>query len=91
MITAAVVTVCVVQLISICTIFKVSHALIRPLRKLNTKMKEVMMDEGADNDLTTQVNVKSTSQEISKLYTVFTDLIKDKKFSENDFLKNPDS
>lgn len=26
-------------------IFKTSHALIRPLRKLNTKMREVMMDD----------------------------------------------
>ena len=32
-----------------CVIFRTSHSLIRPLRKLNTKIKEVMVDDEQGN------------------------------------------
>lgn len=55
-------------------IFKTSHALIRPLRKLNTKMREVMMDDeqGEPSELKPD---QDSSQEISDLYRSFNDLI----------------
>ena len=87
----ATLTILLVWILSICAIFRVSHSLIRPLRKLNTKMQEVMGDEGGEADFSSLTSGQSTSEEITKLYTVFADLIKDKQFSQNDFLKNPDS
>ena len=58
-------------------IFKTSHALIRPLRKLNTKMREVMMDD--EQGLTSELKTGAdSSQEISALYRSFGDLIQDK-------------
>ena len=55
-------------------IFKTSHALIRPLRKLNTKMKEVMMDDdqGEPSELKAD---DDSSLEITLLYQSFQDLI----------------
>ena len=44
---------------------------------------------GMNQDLLTAN--KESSYEISQLYDVFKDLIQDKQFSQNDFLKNPDT
>ena len=73
-----------------CVFFRTSHSLIRPLRKLNTKIKEVMVDDEQGN---TQSELKvddDSSKDITELYRVFRDLIQDKQFSQNRFLKNSD-
>ena len=62
-------------------IFKTSHGLIRPLRKLNTKMKEVMLDETRGSHQSNLKSGEDSSYEISELYNVFKDLIQDKQFS----------
>ena len=51
-------------------IFKTSHALIRPLRKINRKMREVMMDDeqGEPSELKED---DDSSVEISLLYESF--------------------
>lgn len=61
----------------------------RPLRRLNEKMKEVVIssDAGVSNDLK-QVEA---SREIVSLYSMFSDLIQDRMFSQNTFLKRDDS
>lgn len=78
------------SLIVFVVIFKTSHALIRPLRILNTKMREVMMDDehGESSELKAD---NDSSQEIRDLYRSFKDLIQDKQFSQSNFLKKPSS
>ena len=67
-----------------CAIFKTSHTLIKPLRNLNSKMQEVMIGQENDNMAKHGLTAgKNTSQEISELYDVFTDLIQDRQFSQN--------
>ena len=72
----------ILTFVSLCvmvSIFKTSHALIRPLRILNTKMKEVMMEDGRGGMNQTSLTAnKESSYEISQLYDVFKDLIQDK-------------
>ena len=52
-------------------IFMLAHKLIRPIRVLNDKMKEILSTENADNEL----QEEESSEEITKLYTIFKDLI----------------
>ena len=59
----------------------------RPLRKLNLRMKDVLA-EGMKRDL--EVG-KQSSFEIGKLYESFNELIKTKKFENNDFMDKPDA
>ena len=64
-------------LVSICiviSIFKTSHVLIRPLRKLNTKMREVMVELSRGKTSGLQPD-EDSSHEISILYSIFKDLI----------------
>ena len=67
--------------------FKMTHRIIRPLRTINQKMREVI-NEGMKRDL---VTIENSCLEISKLYQVFQQLIKTKKFENNDFEDKEDS
>ena len=80
MITICAIASLVIIFISICTffgIFQTSHILIRPLRKLNTKMLEVMYDDGKQGMQAQELKSAGddSSYEISKLYSIFKDLI----------------
>ena len=75
-------------------IFATAHHVIRPLRKLNSRMTVINADNemgggGADFSLKFDEE-KETSQEIQTLYKVFGDLIQDRQFSQNAFLKRSD-
>lgn len=58
-----------------CVIFKTSHSLIRPLRKLNTKISEVMVDDVQGKTQSELKIDEDSSQDITELYRVFRDLI----------------
>ena len=80
-IVASVVLIIISILTYIC-IFQTSHILIRPLRKLNTKMLEVMVDEVKTGMQAQELKAEEDSSfEISALYSIFKDLIQDKQFS----------
>ena len=64
-------------------IFQTTHRMIRPLRQLNERMLEIL-EEGS-NDIT-EITVADSCHEIKQLVKMFIGLIKDKQFSNNDFL-----
>lgn len=76
----------IIALLTLFCIFSTIHRLIRPLRVLIEKMKEIMSSENPDNEL----KEEGSSLEIAALYKVFHDLIQDKLFSQNAFLQRPD-
>ena len=58
------------------------------MRVLIDKMNEIMItDQNPDSEL----KEEGSSLEMAALYKVFHDLIQDKLFSQNAFLKRPDS
>ena len=67
--------------------FETSHYIIRPLRMLNNKMRDIL-DTALDVEL---VNEEESSQELTDLYEVFTSLISTKKFENNDFMFKTDA
>ena len=72
----------VISILTYLCIFQTSHILIRPLRKLNTKMLEVMVDEVKTGMQAQELKAEEDSSfEISALYSIFKDLIQDKQFS----------
>ena len=71
-----------------CVSFKISHCIFRPLRRLNMRMHNVIVD-GMKRDLDDD-DVES-SKEIGGLYEVFKSLIKTKKFENNDFMEKEDA
>jgi hypothetical protein len=68
--------------------FKISHCIFRPLRKLNMKMRNIIVD-GMKRDLDSEDG--ESSKEIGRLYEVFRSLIKTKKFENNDFMEKEDA
>ena len=69
-----VVAAAVIFLIFVCTIvciFQTVHRLIRPLRKLNEQMVEVMSAGGVDNG----IHGSASSKELQSLSSAFHDLI----------------
>ena len=76
----------IIALATLCCIFSMIHKLIRPLRVLIEKMKEIMSSENPDSEL----KEEGSSLEMAALYKVFHDLIQDKLFSQNAFLQRPD-
>lgn len=73
--------------IAVVMAYGTSHYIIRPLRQLNQKMRDIM-SAGIDRDL--EEEEESSSKELSKLYQVFNSLISNKKFENNDFMTKPD-
>ena len=73
----AAVVLTIVSIITVLSIFQISHVLIRPLRKLNTKMREVLDDIAKGKSSGLQPD-EDSSFEIGILYTIFRDLIQDK-------------
>ena len=63
-------------------IFQTTHRLIRPLRQLNERMLEMLEEGNAD----IEINITESCSEIKQLNHMFIGLIKDKQFSNNDFL-----
>ena len=61
--------------------YNLSHKIFKPLSYLNMSMRDIIKD-GMKRDLD---NEEPSSQEISNLYLVFKQLIKTKKFENNDF------
>ena len=79
-------TLIIIALLTLCCIFQTIHRLIRPLRVLIDKMKEIMNSDNPDSEL----KEEGSSLEMAALYKVFHDLIQDRLFSQNAFLKRPD-
>ena len=71
--------------------FSCIHRMIRPLRILIAKMKEIMSSNNPDSSSGGELNDEASSEEIQALYKVFHDLIQDRLFSENAFLRRPSS
>jgi hypothetical protein len=67
--------------------YETSHYIIRPLRMLNKKMKEII-NTGVDIEL---INEEESSKELTDLYDVFKNLISAKKFENNDFMFKSDA
>lgn len=67
--------------------FQLSHNIFRPLRALNMKMRDIIT-EGMKRDLEQE---NHSSREINNLYEVFQQLIKTKKFENNDFKDKEDA
>lgn len=67
--------------------YETSHYIIRPLRMLNNKMKDVI-HAGIEIDL---INEEESSKELTDLYDVFKNLISAKKFENNDFMFKSDA
>eukprot|EP00347_Sterkiella_histriomuscorum_P007084 403350315 len=67
--------------------YETSHYIIRPLRMLNNKMREII-SAGIDIEL---INDEETSKELTDLYDVFKNLISAKKFENNDFMFKSDA
>ena len=67
----------IIDLLTLLCIFKTIHKLIRPLRALNERMREIMMHENPDSEL----KEEGSNLEMAALYKVFHDLIQDKLFS----------
>jgi nitrate/nitrite-specific signal transduction histidine kinase len=65
-------------------IFKISHKVIRPLRQLNSKMREIL-DSKELRDLSNDTK-SDQCKEINELYDLFQDLIRNKKCIDNDFI-----
>ena len=66
-----------ITILAVVAIFRTSHALIRPLRKINTKMQEIMVEDSTNRRVSQQELQEDgdSSYEISRLYSVFKDLI----------------
>ena len=65
-------------------VFQTSHSVIKPLRQLNSRMREIL-----ESDTLNQVslgNERDTCKEINQLYESFHSLISDYKFIQNDFM-----
>lgn len=75
------------MVISVWTAFKISHVIFRPLRELNSKMRNILK-EGMNRDLE---DVPESSRDITDLYEVFRSHIKAKKFENNDFKDKEDA
>ncbi len=83
-------------LISAIIAYSTSHYIIRPLRELNSKMKDIIITTQkssssyqAEGDLNDEGG--GSSQELTDLYNVFKNLISTKKFENNDFMNKPDA
>ncbi len=64
-----------------------SHYIMRPLRLLNAKIRDIF---NAELDVELNDNEES-SKELTDLYNVFKDLISTKKFENNNFMFKPDA
>ena len=73
------------SLTAVC-IFQTSHTVIKPLRRLNTRMREILESENL-GEVRLREGDKNTCEEITQLYTSFNNLISDYKFIQNDFMK----
>ena len=60
-----------VQVLMVYCIFSTIHSLIRPLRILNEKMKEIMSSRHPDGE----ISQEGSSEEMAIVYKVFHDLI----------------
>ena len=67
--------------------YKISHRIFKPLGTLNSKMRDIIND-GMKRDLEYE---EDSSKEIGRLYKVFKQLIKTKKFENNDFKDKEDA
>ncbi len=67
--------------------YETSHYIIRPLRMLNNKMRNIIIAT-VDEEL---VNDEESSKELTDLYDVFKNLISAKKFENNDFMFKTDA
>ncbi|CDW83509.1 UNKNOWN [Stylonychia lemnae] len=67
--------------------YETSHYIIRPLRMLNSKMREII---NAKQEIEL-INEEETSKELTDLYDVFKNLISAKKFENNDFIQKSDA
>lgn len=70
-------------------IFQISHSVIRPLRQLNSKMRE-SIESKSQRDISADQKSDQCA-EINELYDVFRDLIRNKKCMDNEFLEMEDS
>jgi hypothetical protein len=74
--------------------YNTAHYIIRPLRKLNNKMIDIIFStkpgSSSQSDIELVVDEES-SQELTNLYYEFRDLISAKKFENNDFMSKPDA
>lgn len=77
----------IIFIIAAIVAYETSHYIIRPLRMLNNKMREII-SHGIDIDL---INEEETSKELTDLYDVFKNLISAKKFENNDFMLKSDA
>ena len=68
-------------------IFQTTHRLIRPLRQLNERMLEMLEEGNAE----IEINIAESCSEIKQLAHMFIGLIKDKQFSNNDFLEKEEA
>lgn len=83
-------TVAALQFLLVFCIFSTIHSLIRPLRILNEKMKEIMSSKHPDSP-DGEISQEGSSHEMAIVYKVFHDLIQDRYFSQNAFLLRPDN
>ena len=67
--------------------YETSHYIIRPLRMLNNKMRDIIKAT-SDEEL---VNDEESSKELTDLHDVFKNLISAKKFENNDFMFKTDA
>ena len=70
--------------------FTFAHLIVRPLRKLNVKLAEILdiFRSGGESEIKV---VEQTSEELTILYEVFKQLIQDRKFQKSRFLQQEDA
>lgn len=71
------ISILIIFFLSIWLTFTFSHKVVRPLRKLNDKMDEILNMSDVDVEINQH---EETSSEITTLYEVFKQLIQDRKF-----------
>jgi hypothetical protein len=76
----------IVSLFIAACIFNISHKLIRPLRALNVRLKDITAEVEMNSLKQLQFTDETQSADIVELGLLFKDLIQDLQFSQNSFL-----